>query len=206
MFLLLLYQSWFNSQLHCEQNEMEPLRIDSKEEESHFLSLIQQNTNLQTGTGIHVGGLLVDDKWKWKSDLSNVLHTIKWRIGEPNNKNGGENCLSIKKGPNMTNTGFNDVRCENHSLGVFCQKPKNGKASKHCVPFTTQEQIGGKTAKELDLERQLESQMGVCKLLNQALNTMLITGKDVSVDSTDSNNARKHKTVTVSVTSNEYEY
>ena len=53
---------------------MEPLRIDSKDEESHLFNLVDQNTNASF-TYFHIGGLLVDRKWKWQSD---ILPNSKW--------------------------------------------------------------------------------------------------------------------------------
>lgn len=186
---------------------MEPLRVDSKDEELHFYALLQQNSNVQIGAWHHTGGLQLGDKWKWAYDLSDILPSRKWAPGEPNNAFGGENCLSIWKAHNPVNTGFNDIRCEKHALGFFCQKPKNP-TPKYTTPdmgLTTQKPCVDKS-KELTKELDVESQSGVCKLLNEALGTMLITKKDVLLEATDSYNSRKHKTVTVSITSNEYEY
>lgn len=51
----------------------------------------------------------------------------------------------------------------------------------------------------------MESQFGICKLLSQVLDTMLVTGKGSSLQATDAQ-GRKYKTTTVSVVTDEYEY
>ena len=82
---------------------------------------------------------------------------MKWVPGEPTNKNGTENCLSIKKSK-MNITGFNDIKCVYHQR-FFCQKSKNPaknlKTSKACVEVSTQVPNFKPSAKELDLQSQL---------------------------------------------------
>ena len=208
---------------------MEPLQIDSKTEETYFFNLIQQNAIVKVGAWHHVGGLQLGDDWKWKSDLSEVLPSLKWAPSQRNDLNA-EHCLSIWKAHSWLNTGLNDVKCKTHRMGFFCQTSKNPKKmpSEPCeevednsakivdlerqlAKHKTREQeleqeLESQKAKKLDLNPQLESQMGVCKLLSQALDTMLTTGEDVSIDSTDTYNARQYKTVTVSVSSTAYGY
>ena len=151
---------------------MEPLRIDSKDEEEYFFNLIIRNYDMPIAY-YHVGGFLVGDKWKWTSDLSDVYSNMKWSPGEPNNYGGNEKCLTIYRMHGTYDTGFNDMNCEDAAERFLCQK--------YTFPKIAQQSV-----RELDLERQLETQKGVCKLLNQALNTMLITSRHISFDAIDS--------------------
>ena len=204
---------------------MESLKIDSKAEENFLFSLIDNEASIPIGQ-YFFGGLLVGDYWKWNSDASEIYFGMKWYPGQPSNKHA-EKCMTILKDDKQM--GVNDAACEARAFGFLCQKTKNPKMSldlerqfesDKAEKIVLQQQLENEKAAKLNLESQLgiekdeklvqqqqfDSQMGVCKLLSQALNTMLITGNDISLDATDSHNARKHKTVTVSVTSNEYEY
>ena len=101
---------------------MELLKYDSKDEENSLLTLIVENTNMPIEY-YHIGGFNVGNKWKWKSDLSDVIPNIKWIPGEPNsNAAFVENCLSIWKQDNLI--GLNDIRCKSHPARFICQKPK----------------------------------------------------------------------------------
>ena len=104
----------------CVGTHMEPLQLNSKAEETHFFDLIQNNPKVPENL-FHIGGLLVNDQWKWKSDSKNIYSNMKWAPGEPNNAFGGENCLCIWKYNNIESTGFNDVRCDNDQRYFFCQ-------------------------------------------------------------------------------------
>lgn len=167
---------------------MEPLSLRSKAEELNFYSLIQKNSDVQTGIWHHIGGIRLENKFVWQSDFSEVLADSFWSHGEPNNAFDGENCLAIMKAHFRPSYGLCDIRCEKHLLGFFCQKLKNPT-------------ISGNTNRE----REMESQFGICKLLSQVLDTMLVTGKGSSLQATDAQ-GRKYKTTTVSVVTDEYEY
>lgn len=117
---------------------MEPLSLLSREEEDHFFKMIQQKDTVPYSR-YHVGGLLVDGEWKWKSDLSNISSHMKWAIGQPNNNLGNEKCLSIRKSTSDLGTGFNDINCE-IPKGFFCQRPENPKISKAREETTTETQ------------------------------------------------------------------
>ena len=168
------------AQQNCEENGMESLTINSKDEENHFLAMIQQNDNVPKSL-YHVGGLLEDDEWKWNSDSSITYPRMKWANGEPNNHLGNEKCLSINKGTLWAETGFNDINCEIHK-GFFCQKPKNQKSSQsseesveseetttetQAVPVT--EEISTQKEEKLDLTRQLKIQKDLDEDLERQL-------------------------------------
>ena len=103
---------------------MELLKYDSKNEEVYIFALIHGNANMPNDF-FHIGGLRVGNKWKWESDLSDLIPNMKWIPGEPNSNDGNiENCLSIWKNGGR-NVGLNDIRCESHSARFICQKPKN---------------------------------------------------------------------------------
>ena len=191
-------QSWYNAQIQCEQNGMEPLRLDSKDEELHFYSLIQSNPNVKGKEYFHIGGFKADGNWVWKSDQTKALPFEKWAPGEPNNDGDVENCLSIRKGDSPDETGFNDIPCERDDRGFFCQKTKNKPTAK---PEPEPKPSSKKTA--LECEQKIET--GVCVLLQKALNAQMKTGKDTSIESEDKNE-KFYKSTTVSVTTVEYYY
>lgn len=111
------------SQNDCEANGMEPLRLETKDEETYFFNLIQNNSTIVRGQ-YYIGGLQYGDQWKWRTDFSDIYTGMKWAPNEPNNAYGGENCLSIQLGT-VVNTGFNDMICNGNQQRFFCQKPKN---------------------------------------------------------------------------------
>lgn len=138
---------------------MEPLAIDSKEEEIGFLLLVKETSNIASGY-YHIGGIRLDDEWKWKSGSSFGYPNITWAPGEPNNSSGLEDCLSIYKSV-VNDTGLNDICCELEKKGFFCQKRENSTKS---IEEDLIRQLGTQKALEQDLRRQLESQR--CRELN----------------------------------------
>lgn len=111
---------------------MDPLKIDSKDEEISLFKLIQQK-RFSEDKYYHTGGMLVDNQWKWESDLSRIFPNMSWAIGAPNNYDGQERCLSIKKDIVNVDVGFSDVRCKDYMAGYFCQKPKNQRRGKEFI-------------------------------------------------------------------------
>ena len=115
---------------------------------------------------------MIDNKWSWISDLSGVFADMKWAPDEPTNRNGEENCLSIKKNSKSNTIWFNDIQCDQQRR-YFCQKSKNPaknlKTSKACVEVSTQEPILKPLTKELDLQSQLTIKSAIVQNLQKEL-------------------------------------
>lgn len=116
---------------------MDPLTIRSKDEERILFDLIQQNEMFHDDNYYHVGAPLVGNEWKWTSDSSLVLPTIKWVSGEPNNHLDNEKCLSIYKSKDKDSTGFNDIFCETKRR-FLCQSSKDPITPQPVVEVTTE--------------------------------------------------------------------
>lgn len=126
---------------------MEPLRINSIEEEQIFIDLIHTSSKVPIGC-YHLGGFKIGNQWRW-SDLSPVRSYMKWYRGEPNNAGGREFCMTIIKPEDGSQPGLNDDDCSSKKHRFFCQNPTT----------TCPE----RTARELELENELAA----CKLLSK---------------------------------------
>ena len=100
---------------------MEPLKIETLTDQTAFFDMIQHSSHVQQKKHYHIGAYKVDGQWKWKSDFTDLMSSMKWAPDEPTN-NIDDNCLSVWVSNITTKTGFNDMRCETNASRFFCQK------------------------------------------------------------------------------------
>ncbi|XP_054740031.1 perlucin-like [Anastrepha obliqua] len=109
MFIMLAYTTanWFKAQEICGYQGLSLASINSKEENDALQSYL-------TRTGLNANGeifwtagsrLADNNRWVW-FHTGRPISYVNWRIGEPNNLGGQENCISF-----ITDGRWNDLSC-----------------------------------------------------------------------------------------------
>ncbi|XP_072561040.1 lactose-binding lectin l-2-like [Paramormyrops kingsleyae] len=101
-------KTWIDSELNCLSSGGNLASIHSEEEFQFIKALIKSRDSAENPTWIGLTDSSKEGTWLW-TDGSKVDFT-KWNSGEPNNVNGGENCVHTNwsgKGEK----GWNDIAC-----------------------------------------------------------------------------------------------
>jgi hypothetical protein len=114
---------WIEAKMICSNFGLEFVSIDSINESNHLLGLCDQNISL-FDIWTHIGGITTvagsKTEWYWVESGKKVNFNLKFDKGQPDNKNGIENCLSIGKAPG--NFYYNDIPCSGGAAFKFiCQ-------------------------------------------------------------------------------------
>uniref|UniRef100_A0A3B3R0X4 C-type lectin domain-containing protein n=1 Tax=Paramormyrops kingsleyae TaxID=1676925 RepID=A0A3B3R0X4_9TELE len=84
-------KTWIDSELNCLSSGGNLASIHSEEEFQFIKALIKSRDSAENPTWIGLTDSSKEGTWLW-TDGSKVDFT-KWNSGEPNNVNGGENCV-----------------------------------------------------------------------------------------------------------------
>lgn len=102
---------------------MEFVSLDSEGEQDYFIKLINEKSTV-FGPYTFVGGMTTNpgttSGWRWVNSGKSINFLLRFRPGEPNNRNGSESCLNINYDGNQQNLGFNDAPCK-HEENFICQ-------------------------------------------------------------------------------------
>lgn len=99
-------QKWKNAKLICQHFGNKLVKIES-EEENEFI----KGEYLSSEGPYWIGLSDSDHEGQWLTGYQ------KWKTGQPNNKDGKQNCVAIYGG----NAKWNDLRCS-RKLGFICEK------------------------------------------------------------------------------------
>ena len=107
-------QKWKNAKLICQNFGSKLVKIES-EKENEFIK-----REYLSSEGPYWIGLSDSDsegEWKWTDGTVLLTGYQRWKSGQPNNKDGKQDCVAIYGGKAK----WNDVRCS-RKLGFICEK------------------------------------------------------------------------------------
>ena len=107
-------QKWKNAKLICQNFGSKLVKIES-EKENEFIK-----REYLSSEGPYWIGLSDSDsegEWKWTDGTGLLTGYQRWKSGQPNNKDGKQDCVAIYGGKAK----WNDVRCS-RKLGFICEK------------------------------------------------------------------------------------
>lgn len=119
--------TWTNTRSICKAYGMDVLSLDTEDEETHLLGLLESNSRLFT-QWTYVGALTLvggsRDNWYWVNSGNRVNYPITFGVDEPNFGNSNEFCLAVGK-YSASEFYFNDMPChEETQYKFFCQLQK----------------------------------------------------------------------------------
>ena len=109
----------------CRSFDMDLVELPTKAEHDHFLAMCQEQAHQFVGTSYSVGASYVGaglNDFYWMTTGERVDYSLKWAPTEPNNINGNDKYLNVRKYPGKFL--FNDVNlsyihnyiCQNLSI------------------------------------------------------------------------------------------
>lgn len=116
--------NWMGAFNFCRTNGMDLVNFGSKAQLDHFLKLFMKVT-LPLNARVYIDGVgnLADrpNSWYWYGTGAEILFSLPWFPGEPNNAGGVEFCISMNFEQDGQSIGFNDVQCQGNSARFVCQ-------------------------------------------------------------------------------------
>jgi hypothetical protein len=92
-------------------------------EKGHNYS-IQNVANWKFNFNYWTGGIQRDCKGQWSwcsgSEASKVVNNLTWSLGQPDNKNGGDDCLQMRILQNETGIALSDRNCSDRYV-IACE-------------------------------------------------------------------------------------
>ncbi|XP_045190001.2 perlucin-like [Mercenaria mercenaria] len=112
--------SWDEANVYCEAYGAELATVADQVEQTFLAGYLQRLTQGFFNSGIFWLGasdMAAEGSWVWNKTGSSVSYT-NWKDGEPNNANGGEDCLTITFSDSFR---WNDNNC-NNKFNFVCEK------------------------------------------------------------------------------------
>ncbi|MGH0182266.1 UNVERIFIED_CONTAM: hypothetical protein FKN15_008882 [Acipenser sinensis] len=104
-------KTWTAAQQYCREHHTDLISIKNASENEEIVKKAQ-------GKPFWIG--LFNEPWKWSHQGDNyTFHT--WSKGEPNNRGGDENCVTMSK-----TGGWNDYGCNNQNSFFCCEGGSSG--------------------------------------------------------------------------------
>lgn len=106
--------NWFDSKVVCKTINSKLAEVQTAEEEEFLVSVINQTYGFHQYVWLGLQDFKEEGEWVWSSNQQPAQLTF-WNAGEPQDRNGAEDCAGIVGG------GWFDANCEHDHYTFVCE-------------------------------------------------------------------------------------
>jgi hypothetical protein len=117
--------SWAEAKAVCQAFNLELATFETLTEYQNFQKLLEKTNPFPSSVDmVHVDGMTTKpgstSDWYWTNSGVKIPYCLQWNPGQPDNANGDEACLTIRKSNGKY--AYNDYFCSGGLTYFICQK------------------------------------------------------------------------------------